>query len=304
MSVRPTYAQSKKGFTNLLSGVKVTNAPMAQAAAKHALKYKQQYIDAAKKCTPPAPPPYWFMGIHFREADNNMRCCLANGDPIIGTGRRTWDVPAGLGPYRTFADSANDGVRYERFGKTFWAEFAYAAYAAQCWHGWGTKTNDSYVWRATSREQPGMWVADHVFDRSKMDPRPGVVALWLELFKLDPSLKPKDPAPSTPLVVPTVTSVAVGWLAPDMGYIVGALFMTFLYVLRWYIQHGARDMPNIFTSPKTTVAGVGLIFTGLGALAAAWSHGQLDPQGITTLLLGIGQLFGGGGLVVAKDSDK
>jgi lysozyme family protein len=301
MPVRPTYAQSKRGFANLLAGITVTNVPMAQAAARRALKHKQEYLDAEKKCGAPA---YWIMGIHGRECSNDMRGCLANGDLIIGTGRRTWDVPAGLGPYATFADSAADGLRYERLGKTFWSELTYGAYAAQCWHGWGTRTNDSYVWRATSREQPGMWVADHVFDRSKMDPNPGVVAVWLELFKLDPSLKPKDPAPSPPLVIPPIVAGSVGWLAADMNYIVGAFLLALLYVLRWYIQHGAKDMPNVFVNWQTTALGVGTLLTGVGALATALGHGTLDPAAINNIILGIMGLLGGGGLIAAKDGNK
>jgi lysozyme family protein len=283
----------------MLRGLVVTNEGLAKRAAVQALKYKQEYLNAEKISSVPA---YWIMGIHYREADNSQRCCLANGDPIIGMGRRTTHVPAGLGPYKTFSESVSDGVRYERLGKTYWNELAYAAYAAQCWHGWGTKTNDSYLWRATSKEQAGMWVADHVFDRSKLDPRAGVVALWLELFKLDPNLKPVDRAPSAPLVVPPVSSIVVSTLTPDTSYIVGAAVMALLYVLRWYLKHGDKDMSAVFANPVTSLAGLFAILATVGTVGGQIVSGHpVDGQLIGQLVAGF---FAGSVGLAAKDGHK
>lgn len=299
MAGRPTYAATKKAFAKFLDGIVFTNKSLAVRAAKAGLSHKQSYVDAEKESGVPAA---WLMGIHFREADYNQRCCLANGDPIIGTGRLTTHVPAGLGPYRTFADSVKDGVRYERFVNPKWNELAYWAYAAQCWHGWGSSGMDSYVWRATSREQAGMWVADHVFDRAAVDPRSGVVALWMALFELDPNLKPKDPAPSVPLVAPPVGTVVVAGLTGNKSYIMGASLMTLLYIVRWYIKHGGKDVNAIFANPVTSLMGFFAILAGVGTVGGQIVSGH--PVDATVLGTLINSLLSGIIGLAAADSAK
>lgn len=51
--------------------------------------------------------------IHNKECSLDFKKCLHNGQPIIGTNKKTTWVPAGRGPFATFEESAIDSLNIE-----------------------------------------------------------------------------------------------------------------------------------------------------------------------------------------------
>lgn len=298
----PTFSATKRGYENMWAAATVlpTYKARAQAASKKIIGLKSFYQDA-EKATGAA---WWWIGcIHYREADCNPRGCLANGDPAVGTGRRTTHVPAGRGPYATFADSAVDALSYEGLTKPQ-GMTAWYLWSAEKINGFVNSRNSNYIWAGTTKMAHGMWVRDHVFDGSKDDPRPGVAAIMKELFELDPSLEPKAASPSIPIVVgggASIPVIAGSIHLGDPAYAIGA-GVALLVILAAYVvkNSGVGKMPFIFTNWKTSLAGAGLILTGLGTVATQVSSGTFDVGSLSTLLPA---LIGGIGLLASKDGN-
>ena len=294
----PIYAASKRGYQAMWDAASITRKSRAQAATATVLAHKSTYV-AAEKAT--GVPWWWIGGIHYREADCNPRGCLANGDPAVGTGRRTTHVPAGRGPYATFEESAKDAIAYERYTNPQWDQISYCAWAAEKFNGFGGgRNNSSYLWAGTSKEQPGMWVRDHVFDERATDPRVGVVAIWKTIFETDKDAKPKPPAPAGPVVIPAASTIAVGALMPDINFVIGAGLALAILGVRWALKHKENGMPSIFVNWKTTLAGAGALLTGAGTIATQLASGHVDPNLISIALTG---LFTGLVGLTAKDSN-
>src|SRR5688572_19234705 len=56
--------------------------------------------------------PWFYIGaLHMRESSCNFAGVLHNGDQIIGTGRLTYRVPAGRGPFSTWEEAAVDALK-------------------------------------------------------------------------------------------------------------------------------------------------------------------------------------------------
>lgn len=135
-------------------------------------KVRYQVVEAATKI------PWWVIGaIHFKEASCNFLGCLANGEQIIGTGKKTTIVPIGKGPYSTWEDSAIDALYLE--GKLFDAikivnpEMAEVLYAVERYNGTGyisgagKKDTSPYLWaRSSINDGTGLYVADGKYDQA------------------------------------------------------------------------------------------------------------------------------------------
>lgn len=117
--------------------------------------------------------------IHFRESSQNFKAHLHNGDPLSA---RTVHVPAGrpkLGePPFTWVDSAIDALskvwRPKQWDVPGCLEFL------ERYNGLGYQKrgiNSPYLWNYTDKYVSGLFVADGKFDSSKVERRPGAVAI-------------------------------------------------------------------------------------------------------------------------------
>ncbi len=299
----PTYAATKRGYENMWKAATVlpTYKARAQAAAKKIIGLKEFYQEAEKATG----APWWWLGcIHYREADCNPRGCLANGDPIIGTGRRTTNEPPRRGPYSSFAESAVDALRYEGLTRPQHV-ISWLLWGAEKINGYVKSRNSSYIWAGTTKMDHGMWVRDHVFDPSKDDPRPGVAAIMKELFEIDHGLEPKSSAPVSPVVVgggASIPVIAGSIHLGDPAYAIGAAIALAIILAAYAVNSsGVGKVSTIFTNWKTSSLGGTSLFVSVWQLVGmVMGTTPVDPATVGTVVMAvIAGLMG----LVAKDGN-
>lgn len=138
------------------------------------------------------PGLWWILaGIHYKEASGSFLGCLANGEKIIGTGRKTTIVPVGRGPYETWEESAIDAMRGENLGKVTDFEIGNVLFAVERYNGTGyikgagREDTSPYLWACTNiNDGKGKFVRDFVYDKdASTNASPGFCALvkyWLD----------------------------------------------------------------------------------------------------------------------------
>ncbi len=303
----PTWAATAKGYGNLWAKAAILPAKRAEAerVAKKIIANRARY-DAVEKITG---APWWWTGpTHYREANLNFKGCLANGELIVGTGRRTRLVPAGRGPYATFEESCVDAIKYEGlFGLKSWTP-AFACWASEKFNGFGyvkRGINSPYVWAGTSLQQRGKFVADGRFDPSALDTQLGVAAIMKAIFELEPSAEPKTSVPAIPVVVSSGTVIAAPAavsLSIDPAYLIGAGAALAAILTHWAMTEGKSDMLKfIFSNPKTSTFGSGALIVAVWQLAGRiMGTTPTDPSTVGTVVLAVlGGLMG----LVAKDGN-
>ena len=147
--------------------------------------------------------------IHVREAGEQdigrWLCVLHDGEKIIGTGRKTRDVPAGRGPFYDWVSAAVDALRIQGFlGITEWY-IARVLWALEPYNGYGYRNKglrSPYLWASTNHQQLGKYVADRVFDPNVMDSQIGCAAL-LKYLDFGGTIALPPSAPTMPHNRPT-----------------------------------------------------------------------------------------------------
>jgi len=130
--------------------------------------------------------PWWFIAaLHMRESGMNFAGVLHNGDEILGTGRLTYRVPKGRGPFDTWEASAIDALKMKGFHmKKAWSLGDACAYSER-FNGLGYRNKGEYspyVCAGTSfHDETGKYVSDGRYSRSAVEKQPGVLALWIAL---------------------------------------------------------------------------------------------------------------------------
>lgn len=148
--------------------------------------------------------------LHNRESGGDFKGCLHNGEPIIGTGRKTKLVPAGRGPFATWEESAIDALTMpphslHLIGANGWTD-ARVAYEAERFNGFGYMNhpqwdeNSPYVWGWTNiYDGAGKYVADGHYDPNAEEKQCGVMPLYFALRgDLSVSPPPPDISPTVP----------------------------------------------------------------------------------------------------------
>ena len=256
----PTFAKSQRGYEAMFASATLLPSRRSEAhrAAQKIISLRPHY-EAVEKAT-----DAWWLAVgamHYRECSNNMRGCLANGELIVGTGRRTRLVPAGRGPYKTFEESGIDAIKYEGLsGKGKWS-VPYALWASEKLNGGGYQArgvNSPYDWAGTSKQQPGKYIADGVWSSTAMDSQLGVAAIYKAAFEIDPSLEPGKPIPA-PVVVSAGGAAVTSIVTQDPAMVVGAIIAVIGVLLYYHIRGGSSPMNAVsnavFTNWKTTFMG-------------------------------------------------
>jgi len=151
--------------------------------------------------------------IHVREAGEQdigrWRCCLHNGEAIIGKGTKTHLVPAGRGPFNTWHEAAVDALKMKGFQNIPTWPVARVLWALEPYNGYGYRNKglrSPYLWASTNHQQRGKYVADGVFDPNVVDREIGCAALLKYLaFGKD-----------TGILKSTISAVATGLAAVSM----------------------------------------------------------------------------------------
>ena len=159
--------------------------PVAQKINAEHLKYQE--VSALTEV------PWWVIGIvHYREADLDFSCSLAQGD--------RWDevshhVPRGRGPFRSFAEAAVDAlVKCSPFAAR-WKDWSPggALTLMELYNGTGYEDYhheaSPYIWAATNHQEWGKYTADGHWDVRVWDTQLGCAALLRGLMVVDPALK-------------------------------------------------------------------------------------------------------------------
>lgn len=143
--------------------------------------------------------------IHVREASQNFRCHLHNGDPLSA---RTVHVPSGRPPPPdeppfTWAESAIDALTMSDQALDTWRDWTGAgiAYVLERYNGWGYREHDinsPYLWGFTTAYDRGLFVADGRFDPSAVNANPGGMAMLRRMVDRNLITLPTAPAPAQP----------------------------------------------------------------------------------------------------------
>lgn len=206
-------------YTARYAAASITRPAAAAAAASRLLLNKPRYQSVAFKTGVPAA---LLMAIGEREAGTGVfHCYFGDGEPIIGTGRKSTLVPAGRGPFTAWEDGALDALSLDGLDRiaavTGGWNLARVLYEAELYNGFGYRQfsiPSPYLWAGTDQYRLGKYRSDGKFDPALEDEQLGVVPILKALIARDPSLAiPVDPrkfvAMSSPVTTPA-TPIGVG----------------------------------------------------------------------------------------------
>lgn len=200
--MKPNRALTVRDYQVKWDAMIVSRPSEVDAAAKKILRN----ADAYKEAEAATGVPWYFIGVlHMRECDNDMRGCLANGELIVGTKRKTRLVPKGRGPYPTFLESAVDALNLQGFAKvTDWSP-AVCCYEGEGYNGWGYRNMgrpSPYVLGATQFYSSGKYVRDDVYSAKAIDPQLGIMPVMKRAIELSGVEAIAPPAP-LPKITPS-----------------------------------------------------------------------------------------------------
>jgi lysozyme family protein len=149
---------------------------------------KTQYVAVSGKTGVP-----WFViaVIHEREASQSWKANLAQGDPW---NKVSIHVPAGRGPFQSWADAAVDALKNAPPHAANWGNWtaggALTLLEEYNGLGYAAKGRPSpYVWASTDQYVKGKYVADGHYDPNAVDHQLGCAALLSRMATLDSSVK-------------------------------------------------------------------------------------------------------------------
>lgn len=187
-----TYAATRKGYAKMWDSLALKGGADEKNAAffaKKIIKAEAQY----KEVEAETDVPWFFIGaLHMRESGCDFAGVLHNGDKIIGTRRKTYRVPKGRGPFKTWSASAIDALDMKglRKWKGQWCP-ALFGFVSEIFNGLGyvgKGVNSAYVWAGSNHEQRGKYVADHVWDKNFDDPQIGTLTVIKALAAMRPDI--------------------------------------------------------------------------------------------------------------------
>lgn len=204
MSSAALAAANAKRWEN----AKIARAGAFEPVARRLVASKDVYLQIAAQTGVP-----WFViaVIHEREASGNFTKQLGQGDPLA---IRSIHVPAGRGPFKTFADGAYDALvrcAPKAANNTDWSTGGTLA-ILEDYNGEGyffKGLPSPYVWSGTNQvsHPSGKYVRDGVFDRNADDVQLGCAGLILAMMAIDPSIQFGAPHPAAPVVHATNSPV-------------------------------------------------------------------------------------------------
>lgn len=241
-----SYEKYKDEYQRLWDTMKIIrDAPELSRVSQKISKHQIVYQNVEKATGVP-----WQMiaVIHLREAGEGdigvWKGVLHNGQKIVGTGRKTTIVPIGRGPFDTWRDAAIDALKLKGFDKIKDWPVSRMLWALEPYNGYGYRNKGlrtPYLWASTNHQQPGKYVADHVFDPNVMDRQIGTAALLKFLGVGKSNI-------TGPVVIgATITGVAsAAWTFWDYALYIGlggaAAVLAGWLVVKWYNNRKAANV--------------------------------------------------------------
>jgi lysozyme family protein/peptidoglycan hydrolase-like protein with peptidoglycan-binding domain len=167
--------------------------------------------------------------LHYREASNDFKGVLHNGEPIIGTGRLTRLVPANRGPFATWEESAIDALTMppHKLQEVDSWTIERACYEIERFNGFGYRNHhpevkSPYLWSFSNNYSSGKYVADGQFSSSAVDKQCGTMPILKRMMELDASVR-LDGAPAGPVSPDVVAALQMGSVGAEVQQLQTAL---------------------------------------------------------------------------------
>lgn len=211
----PAFSTVKDNYAKLWSGMVTDPANVSRAAlvARAIILHRSEYEAVTAQFHG---MPWWFVGlIHYREANFNFHCHLANGDPLT---HKTTHVPKGLipdvDPPYTWEQAAVAALKHEGLDKVTDWSLPSICYRLEAYNGWGywfRHVTSSYLWAGSNQHARGKFDGDDEYDKNLIDEQLGCMVVFKALQAiLLPSKKPVIPSP-----MPTLLQRVMAWFHPS-----------------------------------------------------------------------------------------
>jgi lysozyme family protein len=137
--------------------------------------------------------PWWVIAvIHEREADQNWKCSIAQGDPWNHVSRH---VPRGRGPFKDWFSAGVDALEKCAPFAGRWKDWSAGGTLTllELYNGTGYEDYhheaSPYIWGATTMEEEGKYIADGHYSATVWDTQLGCAALLKKMMELDASIR-------------------------------------------------------------------------------------------------------------------
>lgn len=191
-----TFQALAPEYTALLARMVITRTAAVEATAKRLLSFVDQGHYASVSAQTGV-PQIWMATSFEREASSNFNLSAAQGDPW---NRRSVHVPAGRGPFGSWAEAAIDAYRIDGLDKVGAANWTWprAIYEGEVFNGMGYRAHgihSPYLWAGTNNYSAGKYVADGVWSSGAVDQQLGIVPTMVRMVALRPALALPGPIP-------------------------------------------------------------------------------------------------------------
>jgi lysozyme family protein len=185
MGATYTWETMKDKYDAWLKNLKVTRFQDAEMVASHLV----QFIPAYDFISQASAVPISFLAcVHYRESNNSFHTYFGNGDPLD---RPTTHVPAGQGPFKSFADGCISSLhQMGLFGLASWT-LDFFCYSCERFNGFGYEMHghpSTYVFGGTNVQQRGKYESDGHWNAQMWDQQLGTMAIYQALIQKAPNL--------------------------------------------------------------------------------------------------------------------
>jgi lysozyme family protein len=255
----PSFASMAAGYRAMWKSMRITRQAACDQAARRILAARDRYVAVERVVGVP-----WFViGMwHMRESSNNFAGVLHNGEHIIGTGRKTRLVPAGRGPFNSWAEAAIDALKMKGLHQIKEWPIERIGYETERFNGFGyvaRRVNSPYVWAGSNHYTTGKYVADGVFSMGHVDTQLGCLPVLAALCKMSADVNERvngkrsvvrDIVNTTlPPAVPTVgVGVDQGWGFTEWAIaalVLAAVVGVAIYLIRRYRKQEPTNLPPV-----------------------------------------------------------
>jgi lysozyme family protein len=274
-----TYEGTKRGYANLWAKLKVDPAESDKVRRMSKLILRGE--DRYKKVEAETGVPWFFIGaLHMRESGCSFDGVLHNGDKIIGTGRLTYHVPKGRGPFNSWVASAVDALEIKGLHKITDWNISRMGFEGENFNGRGyigKGVNSPYLWGSSNLEEKGKYVRDHTWDSDFDDPQVGVMTVLKDLCSLRSDINERINGKGTEQPKPKLSVVETEMAAANLAVpmkespiaqatVVGGGSLTIggLFTAAW---DALKDAPSEVLSMIVTMAQKPTFWFAIGTMA-------------------------------------
>jgi lysozyme family protein len=181
-----TWEVAKSKYDKILQTYKILRFNEAHQTAERIIPFLSTYRPISDQTNIPVA---WLAAINERESSTNFHTYFGNGDPL---NQRTRHVPAGRGPFSTWAEGCLDALHQMGLvGLANWT-LDFFCYQSERYNGFGYEEFHNeispYVVGGTSLQTKGKYTADGHFNPYVVDTQLGTLAIYSALIAQIPTL--------------------------------------------------------------------------------------------------------------------